>query len=92
MTRYLMECGHVANAEKIDPPNNDRKPVCAICDCDKIVKEARGADELEGRQAVCSQHKGCSPSVTSSRWELPFFNYRPDEKYDTYYCGCWGWD
>ena len=24
--------------------------------------------------------------------DLWFFEHRPDEEYDLYYCGCWGWD
>ncbi len=24
--------------------------------------------------------------------DLPFFEYRPDEEYDMFFCGCWGWD
>lgn len=48
------------------------------------------ADEvLEGRTARCCY--GCG-SYDNSRPSLPFFEYRPDREYDTYYCGCYGWD
>lgn len=75
----LMECGHSANAIC----NN--KPCCAICSC---FNEATTRPNLEGRKAQCSD---CGKIVDSSI-NLPFFKYRPDRKFDSYYCGCEGWD
>ena len=80
----LMKCGHVANA--IDANGN---PICAICygftpDA-KII--ANKKPNLEGRKARCNE---CG-KVTGSSYSLPFFRYRPNEDYDTYYCGCHGW-
>ena len=85
---YLMKCGHVANA--YDPYGN---PVCVICagitdDADIIEKECRGSVGLEGRTAKCPE---CGLK-TKSRWDLPFFKYRPDNEFDEYYNGCYGWD
>jgi len=45
---------------------------------------------LEGRKAICNY--GCKLSVVSSETTLPFFAYKPNEKLDRYYCGCYGWD
>ncbi|MCQ2270956.1 MAG: hypothetical protein MJZ52_07005 [Bacteroidales bacterium] len=87
MRKYLMKCGHVANAT-----TNTGKPCCVICAPDvnsmAIEKECEGTDGLEGRIAKCSY---CSKETTS-RWSLPFFNYRPTKNNDEYYCGCGGWD
>ena len=85
--KYLMKCGHVANA--ID---KNGKPVCAICVPDvegiTVEKELDGETAgLEGRKARCS----FCWKVTNSRWNLPFFEYRPDKETDSYYCGCGGW-
>lgn len=86
--KYLMKCGHVANA--ID---KNGKPVCAICapNVDGVTV-GRAIDSetggLEGRKARCSW---CS-HTTDSRWNLPFFEYRPDKETDSYYCGCGGGD
>lgn len=80
---YLMKCGHASNA------TSEGKPACAICGCIDIIKECKGIEGLEGRKAKCSQ---CGKSIVNSKWELPFFKHRPDREYDTYYCGCWGWD
>lgn len=43
---------------------------------------------LENREAKCTEcgHK------TQSRADLPFFEYLPNEEYDKYYDGCFGWD
>jgi hypothetical protein len=59
-----------------------------------IKKEIKTATEgLEGRYAVCSQHKlGTRNSKVPSRWDLPFFTYRPQYETDDYYCGCRGWN
>lgn len=86
--RYLMKCGHVANAK-----TSDGKPCCAICVGLKeealiVDRECEGTEGLEGRKAKCYD---CG-EITDSRWSLPFFDYRPDEEYDGYYDGCRGWD
>lgn len=85
--RYLMKCGHVANAK-----DENGTIMCGICDCKEIQCECHDSEGLKGRMAICSQHKGFSNTPVPSKWELPFFKYQPDKPYDSYYCGCWGWD
>lgn len=85
---YLMKCGHVANAH--DPYGN---PVCVICaglsDLANIIeRECRDNIGLEGRIAKCPE---CG-ATTESRWDLPFFKYRPNKESDEHYDGCYGWD
>lgn len=46
-------------------------------------------DALDGRIARCCY--GCGRNRPSAP-SLPFFEYRPDKDYDSYYCGCYGWD
>lgn len=90
---YLMKCGHTNNAS-----DASGQPVCVICagldiGYNQIDKACSGSVGLEGREAKCNDHKpGHGSDVTLSRWELPFFKYCPYQKYDEYYCGCWGWD
>ena len=81
----MMKCGHAANAT-----DKDGKPICAICigltpDAE-IVAETK--PDLTGRKARCTQ---CG-RVTNSNEKLPFFEYRPNCEYDSFYCGCRGWD
>lgn len=76
----LMECGHIAMAH-----DSNGNPYCVICDCAKI---ADSKPNLEGRIAHCTE---CSNTRESS-WNLPFFLYNEDKDYDSYYCGCYGWD
>ena len=40
------------------------------------------------RQAKCSY---CNHTVNSSA-KLAFFKNRPDKQFDSFYCGCRGWD
>ena len=79
MSKPIMACGHAANAV-----TDDGKPICVICMC----KEVRKTPSLAGRFAKCSDCGHKEPSDMN----LPFFEYKPDEEYDSYYCGCYGWD
>lgn len=86
----MMKCGHAANAtNKLD------QPCCVICigiDPGAEIIDDSPVD-LTGRIAICSQHKmsaglGRAPSSQN----LPFFKHNPNGEFDSYYCGCWGWD
>ena len=85
--KYLMACGHVGNAV-----DENKNPVCAICDGIKsgarvAIRECVGNEGLEGRIAKCVD---CG-KFTESKWNLAFFEYRPDAVYDYFYNGCKGW-
>ena len=70
------KCG--LRAKKWD--NNIRKYVgCDDFECD---------DRLDGREAMCAYCGSREPSAPI----LAFFQYQPDREYDSYYCGCYGWD
>lgn len=47
-------------------------------------------EKFEKRLAKCSY--GCSTSTVESNPDLAFFQPKPDEDFDRYYCGCYGWD
>lgn len=86
--KYLMKCGHADNATLTT--GQEAIPVCAIYGCTEIEKQIENYTEgLEGRYAKCTMGEH---GIVPSRWNLPFFEYRPDNKYDNYYCGCRGWD
>lgn len=88
---YIMKCGH-PNSKEIDMTDGTQQPICEICGCMDIVKKiAEPTEGLEGRFAICYQHKGNNKPIPS-RWDLPFFKYNAGCKYDFYYCGCYGWD
>lgn len=80
MEEILMKCGHTAMAK-----DSNGNPVCPICMCTEILNEK---PNLEGRIAKC---EFCS-NERKSDFSLPFFEYKKDKKYDSYYCGCFGWD
>mgnify|MGYP007049958236 FL=1 len=77
---YLMDCGHVVYTQK-----DYQKPYCAICDCAKVLSKE---PDLHGRIAKCCY---CSREKASN-FSLPFFKYNEGKEYDSYYCGCEGWD
>jgi hypothetical protein len=41
-------------------------------------------------------NSSCSRSICtcqkSSTGPLAFFKYRPEQEFDEFYCGCWGWN
>ena len=103
-TKPMMKCGHSANAMT----NRGGKdiPCCVICA--GVVDGAYEIDEAfkvqEGRKARCayaspgrygaqggSFEKGFH-GVKPSDQNLAFFESKPNEAYDIYYCGCFGWD
>ena len=85
---YLMQCGHVGNSHDLYG-----NPLCAICfgindGADIIEKECVKNIGLEGRIAKCTY----GDKTTKSKWSLPMFKYCPEEEFDEYYCGCYGWN
>lgn len=87
----LMKCGCAAQAVDSD----SGAPYCLTHDCTEVEE---GEVDLSGRRARCSYYgtnskyaKPCRAEGDSSL-NLAFFEYKPDAEYDTYYCGCWGWD
>lgn len=86
--RVLMRCGCVATATD----TQTGRPVCVVHagltpDAD-IPAEA---PDLTGRRARCAYYSGCGVERDSSL-DLAFFEYHPEQPYDTFYCGCHGWD
>ena len=90
----MMKCGHAAHAV-----NGKGEPSCIICH-----GIHPGADVVDlappslGRMAKCSylrpgpygSAKGHEPVPSSA--ELAFFEHKPGDPMDRYYCGCFGWD
>ncbi len=56
---------------------------CGLHGCTEVVD----APALTGRTATC-----CSKEPVPSEPTLPFFEHRPKDKRDRYYCGHGGWD
>ena len=80
----FMKCGHTAQGQF-----DDGSPVCAICLCEEV---ADVKPILDGRRARCSYFGLKCHSESQSKDTLPFFKFQPSSEYDTYYCGCYGWD
>jgi hypothetical protein len=89
----LMKCGHTAQGRE----SKTGKPVCVICfPKPEASMPEENIPNLEGRMAECCYARGrdgkpCRKKVPSS-FDLAFFEHRPDQETDLYYCGCWGWD
>lgn len=84
MENVLMKCGHTTSIK-----DSDGNYVCPICV--GLTPNARIAEEkkvdLKNRTAKCTC--GCE---RPSNYNLPFFEYCPNSQYDSFYCGCRGWD
>lgn len=83
----MMGCGHAANAT-----DGEGKPLCVTCygivpGAGDVVK----TPDLTGREARCSYFSRCG-TVAPSHTGMPFFGHRPKAKFDSFYCGCRGWD
>lgn len=89
----MMLCGHTANSAGTRAGSTERVPACVICSC---FEQAKAAPNLEGRLAHCTYQRprggGEHPAPVPSSTSLAFFEYRPTEDSDRYYCGCWGWN
>lgn len=100
MTTPMMECGHAANA------THNGAPACVICagiSGGANLRVATVAPDLTGRRARCGyrvQGKSLKPEPAGahdpdgvpSSADLWFFEYRPNEPFDSFYCGCHGTD
>jgi len=101
----IMKCGHAANAYENNDPN---KPCCVICaGIDSGYNVVMTTPDLSKRKARCGYYgaridytcectkckgnKKCQCEEPSST-ELAFFEYRPDQPFDMFYCGCCGWN
>lgn len=86
----IMMCGHAANAIDLKTGN----PVCCICIGIGVGNAAEtinaNAPDLSGRTAKCYECNETKPSTLNG--SLAFFKHRPNEKHDSYYSGCKGWD
>lgn len=99
----MMKCGHAATGT-----NSSGKAFCIICAglgvggeevddnppslagrvarCDYYGRTARDRCNYGGKRGEpCTCEQPSSPN-------LPFFGHQPDEQFDMFYCGCFGWD
>ena len=100
----MMDCGHASMArhENAHDGFDGPHPSCVIHESCTVVE----APDLTGRTARCAYWKspknepvttpfctkgGCSCELPSSS-RMAFFNHFPNQEFDQYYCGCWGWD
>lgn len=106
MNNPLMKCGHTANgidkdgkpvcvicfgirpgAIEIDETPPDLTNRRARCTYYGSVPSGRNHESNYG----CKRGECClceRPSIE----KLPFFEHCPDQEFDRFYCGCWGWD
>ena len=104
--RPLMKCGHSANGH--DPAGAWVCAICLPAvearetdpSVDLTSRQAACSYTLRtgyehDREAVLiarSRDWSYRDGLVPSHLGLPFFEFRPGEPVDTYYCGCWGWD
>ena len=79
----MLTCGCAA-AGTLQRPGEPAYVGCGLHNCNEVVDEP----DLTGRTAHCSYGGSEVPSST----KLAFFQHQPNQKHDSYYCGCCGWD
>lgn len=102
----LMQCGHTAQArntatgdwvcvicfgspEATTPIDNTPELSGRKARCSYYGSIPRGRNH-EGPPG-CNRGERCLCEKPSAP-ELPFFRHTPEEEFDSFYCGCWGWD
>lgn len=81
---YKMKCGHSPNSTIFI--NGEWRAYCAICDCDEVVPITDS--DTKNKEMKCS----CCGRILPSNNQAAFFKFEPNQKYDSFYCGCQGWD
>ncbi len=88
---FTHDCNEVADEE---PDLSGRTARCSICDCIETnasaCKRSRAAGGIEACYGVVPEGKRRSEAPSSL--DLPFFEHRPNEEYDRFFCGCMGWN
>lgn len=107
MPDTMMKCGHAANAvdsdgnpscaicvgtgacgRTVDDDPPDLEGRWARCGYTRGVPAARLVES-----AGCGLRNGCRCKMPSDGdRRLAFFEHRPESPFDSFYCGCWGWD
>ena len=104
--RPMMKCGHSANARdsagtwvcaichpaaeaRETDPSVDLTSRQAAC---SYTLRTGYAHDREAVLRASKRGETYRDGLVPSHSGLPFFEYRPGEPVDTYYCGCWGWD
>lgn len=88
MSTILMKCGHAAAATRT-LPDGSSIPCCPIhAGTPEGETPAEAPPDLTGRTAKCGECRNTAPSGL----HLAFFEHRPGEATDSYYCGCHGWE
>ena len=83
MGTTMMKCGHTAQG------TSSGKPVCVICiGITAGAREVTEQPDLTGRRAQCPY---CH-TIRPSRLDLAFFELRANKEFDSFYCGCRGWE
>lgn len=80
----MMKCGH--RADITDPIAGG--PLCSLCDGTKL--DSRVLDDpidLSKRRSRCVHYEECKHEAPSNQ-NLPYFEVRLMEDYDSYYCLC----
>ena len=83
---------HPGAVEVAEAPKLDGR--MASCSYRGSCREQRGRNAYNGRKEKpdYGDFDAAGHSVAPSSTELPFFEHRPDQAMDAYYCGCFGWD
>ena len=107
MNTPMMKCGHAANATTVrDGKTIPCCIICAPDKGAYITTDSINLTDRKARCGYYGKHRrngSCDYGgtdqpdricrcETESSSKLPFFEYRPTQPFDMFYCGCHGWD
>lgn len=69
---------------------NERMAQCAYKDCKSRLNGSNRYPSSGYGYIPEGKRRSVAPS--SEREDLPFFREHPEEEFDEFYCGCFGWD
>ena len=94
MTKYITHRrkeNDVQSEETQKPPSPEgRQAKCSYTGC----RMQRGMNAYNGRKSKpdYGEFSPTGQSIAPSSTDLPFFEHKPNEPFDRYYCGCFGWE
>ncbi len=86
----IIHAGFTPDA-KVVAEQPDLEGRLAYCTYDR-AKRGKCPDQSARKGSVRCEF-GCGTGEGApSKATMPFFRHQPDQPFDQFYCGCWGWD
>lgn len=104
MNMKLLKCGcnGMATHQNLHDEYKEPHPTCIVHNtCEVIEKPSLDnrlarctyyGTEISSRRNECNQCRSICTHTEQSNVNLAFFQFKPTEEFDEFYCGCHSWD